>query len=205
MYRYVYVCRVSWVETAAQRKICNYLISGMICGLSVSLTICSFLYREKSFFYLNCMGRADYYYSQQESSIRLVWLLPLYHPFHLVSILAFFCYALLVPLGYFEIYRFRKQQDARVMGLSNLSRKVRIKKNLVTTQFNMIIWICEVLSGFLIFLPGSQVIVIVFIFIPNSISPVLYYVGIELNRQAMKSHFQELFKESKRTEVFKQN
>ena len=193
------MCRVSWVETAAQRKNFNFFISAVICLLSCSLTFFSFLYREQNFYFLDCIGRAEYFHSQNQSSLRLVWLLPLYHPFHLLSILAFFSYVFLVPLAYFRIYRYRKQQDSKVsLGLSDNSRKVRIRKNLVTTRTNLIIWIAEVLSGFLVTLPGSNVFVIAYVFVPNSVSPILYYLGIEMNRQAMRTHFQKLFKESKR-------
>ena len=164
------------------------------------MTFFSFLYREQNFYYLNCIGKAEYFHSQNESSLRLVWLLPLYHPFHLLSIIAFFSYTFLVPLAYFRIYRFRKQQDSKVnLGLSDNSRKVRIRKNLVTTRTNLIIWIAEVMSGFLVTLPGSNVFVIAHLFVPNSVSPILYYVGIEMNRQEMRAHFQKLFRESKRT------
>jgi hypothetical protein len=200
LYRYVYVCRVSWVVTAAQRKNFNFFISAVICLLSCSLTFFSFLYREQNFVFLDCIGKAEYFHSQNKSSVRLFWLLPLYHPFHLLSIIAFFSYTFVVPLAYFRIYRFRKQQDSKVsLGLSDKSRKVRIRKNLVTTRTNLIIWIAEVMSGFLVTLPGSNVFVIAYIFVPNTVSPILYYVGIELNRQTMKTHFQKLFKESRRT------
>jgi hypothetical protein len=196
-YRYVYVCRVSWVQTAAQRKSLNILISGFIFIVSFALTFTSFIYREKNFYYLACIGKEEYFHSQNKSSLRLVWLLPLYHPFHLLSILAFFSYAFMVPIGYFCIYRFRRHQDSSVKGLSERARVNRVRKNLVTTKTNLIIWICEVVSGFVVALPGSQVFIIAYFFIPNSVSPMLYYAGIEMNRQEMKYHLAEVYRESK--------
>ena len=199
LYRYIYVCRVSWVQTAFQRKVFHFLISGGIFGVSISLTAFSFVYREESFLYLKCLGKEEVFYSKYEDTgVRLLWLLPLYHPFHLLSILAFFSYIFLVPVGYFCIYTFRKRLDSETRGLSERSRKVRKTRNLVTTRYNLLIWICEFISGFVIIFPGSNVFVILYFFLPSTLSPIMYYLGIEVNRQAMKKHVKEMFLELNR-------
>ena len=167
--------------------------------MSVSLTAFSFVYREKSFLYLKCLGKEEVFYSKYEDTgVRLVWLLPIYHPFHLLSILAFFSYIFLVPVGYFHIYKFRKRLDSETRGLSERSRQVRKTKNLVTTQFNLLIWIFEVISGFVIIFPGSNVFVILYFFLPSTLSPLMYYLGIEVNRKTMKKNIKEMFMELKR-------
>ena len=206
-YRCVYTCKVSWVQTAHQRKILHIWITGGIFGLSVCLTSFSFIYRHKSFLYLKCLGREeDFYLQYKDTGIRLLWLLPLYHPFHLLSIFAFFSYIFFVPAGYLYIYIFRKKHDSKTAGISESSYKARKRKNLVTTKFNLLIWICEVVSGFVVLFPGSNLFVILYHFLPSSLSPILYYVGIEAKRKAMKSRFREMIHELKgRVELIKLN
>ena len=165
IYRFVYTCRVSWVETVQQRKVLHFLISGGMFGLTVALTLFSLIYREKSYLYLKCLGKEDDFFSQYEENglgLRLFWLLPLYHPFHLISILLFFGYIVVVPVGYFYIYRFRKRHDSETRGLSENSHQLRKNKNLVTTQFNLLIWLCEVVSGVVLIFPGSNLFIILY-------------------------------------------
>ena len=202
IYRYVYVCRSSWIGTAYQRKMFNLLIGFSILVLSTFLTVFCVIYREKSFHYLRCIGNEDFFHDQYEQydqyGLRLVWLLPIYHPFHLLSLLAFFSYAFIVPLGYICIYRFRKRMNRNVKGLSEQSRNVRKGRNLVTTKCNMIIWMCELISGFSILLFNSNFFLILYFSLPSTVSPILYCAGILENREAMRSHLMDIFKESKR-------
>ena len=68
------------------------------------------------------------------------WTLPIYHPFHLLSIIIFFSYIVMVggstdwinfylylqvPIGYYKIYKFRKNHDLSLSGLSELSKSTR--------------------------------------------------------------------------------
>ena len=201
IYRYVYVCRSSWVGTAYQRKMFNFGICGVILFLSISLTIFGIIYREKSFYYLKCIGREDFFHDQNEQydiGLRLVWLLPIYHPFHLLSILTFFSFAFIVPLGYIRLYMFRKGMDKDLTGLSEKSRNIRKGRNLVTTKCNLIIWMCEVIFGFSLLLTDSDLFLILYFSLPNTVSPILYFLGILENREAMRKHLMEIFKESKR-------
>ena len=149
--------------------------------------------------YITCLGKEEVFYSKSiDTGFRLVWLLPFYHPFHLLSILAFFSYIFFVPVGYLCIYKFRKRLDSETKGLNEHSRKVRKTRNLVTTRFNLLIWICEVISGFVVLFPGSNIFLILYFFLPSTLSPLMYYMGIEDNRQAMKKHIKEMFLELKR-------
>ena len=79
------------------------------------------------------------------------------------------------------------------------------RRNLVTCKFNFIIWLTELVSGLVVLIPGSQYVKLFYIVTPNIISPVIYYVGIESNRKALKKHLNELFKESKATKPTKIN
>ena len=136
------------------------------------------------------------------AGLRIHWLLPLYHPFHLASIIAYFTYIFVVPCGYFGIFHFRKNQDKNVKGLNEQKLRVRFKKNLVTLRFNLLIWFCEVISGIILFLPGSELVIkvtrLAYFTIPNTISPIFYYVGIELNRKELKKFAQSFFKDVQR-------
>ena len=73
------------------------------------------------------------------------------------------------------------------------------RKNLVTCKFNVIIWFTELISGCVVLIKGSQYILLFYIVAPNIVSPVIYYIGMESNRKALKNYFLELFKESKDT------
>ena len=63
--------------------------------------------------------------------------------------------------------------------------------------FNIIIWFTELICGTVVFIPGSQYILLFYIVTPNIISPIIYYIGMESNRKELKKYFLELFKESK--------
>ena len=189
-----------WVYTQRQRYCFNCLICTIILISSTSLTALSYWFRDFNFYYLDCIGAADDFYDQTMYPIRVVWLLPLYHPFHVACYAGFFGFTIIVPIGYALIYRYRKKHDGETAGINEDTRKVRNRKNLVTTRMNLLIWICETLSGVLLLLTGSKVFVIAYFLIPNAVSPILYYVGIEMNRQAVKKHVKQLVQESKRIE-----
>ena len=85
------------------------------------------------------------------------------------------------------------------MIISHISSEVQIiiRKNLVTCKFNIIIWFTELICGCVIFIPGSQYILLFYLVTPNIISPIIYYIGMESNRKELRKYFLELFKESK--------
>ena len=67
----------------------------------------------------------------------------------------------------------------------------------MTCKFNLIIWFTELVTGGVVFIRGSQYVLLFYIVAPNIISPLIYYIGMESNRKALKNYFFELFKESK--------
>ena len=56
----------------------------------------------------------------------------------------------------------------------------------------------EVISGGLVLIPSPEFI-IVFFFVPNFVSPIFYYMGMESKRNAIKSYFLQM---SKKTKVY---
>ena len=59
-----------------------------------------------------------------------------------------------VPIGYHKIYQFRKNQDSRIRGISDGALRTRKKKNLVSTKFNIMIWLVEAVACFIVLIPG---------------------------------------------------
>ena len=156
------------------------------------------------------------------------WNLPIYHPFHFISVVMFFCFLILVsitsvpitselgievPIGYHKIYQFRKNQDSRIRGISDGALRTRKKKNLVSTKFNIMIWLVEAVACFIVLIPGlfrirfqlskiiycvgSHLSFIAYFLFPNTVSPMLYFIGMESNRNTLKDKVTEIIKESK--------
>ena len=202
-FRYIYTCRSSLVQTKHQRSCFNFWLFGIILFVSTSLTIFSIIYIDKSYFFLKCEGKEELFHEEFKNfdiGIKLVWLLPIYHPFQLISIFAFFAFTFIVPAGYICIYRFRKQQVNSVRGLAEFNRVYRKKSNLVTTKYNLIIWIIEAVSMFsIMFSIQNNVSQIFYFSIPSTFSPILYFIGILENRERMRIRFQDIFMESKQT------
>ena len=70
------------------------------------------------------------------------------------------------------------------LGLSARALQARRRKNIVSAKCNFILWLLEVLMV-LIFLPVS--VFVLFYIIPNScFVPLVYFAGIEENRQWMR-------------------
>ena len=189
VFRYVYVCKSEWVWTARQRKVFHILIGSFMIILAGGLTLCSYLYEEKNLHYLDCIGQDFKFYQAMKENTNLVWLLPIYHPFHFISILAFFSYFLVVPAGYAAIYHFRRNQNQKIRGINEQTMMKRRNRNIVSTQFNFLIWIFET-SGFLVLIPKGRIVYIVYFLLVSCASPFLYYVGIEVNRRALKKRIQ---------------
>ena len=54
----------------------------------------------------------------------------------------------------------------------------------------------EVISGGLVIIP-SPIFKVVYFFVPNFVSPIFYYIGIESKRNAIKNYFLQISKKSK--------
>jgi hypothetical protein len=197
-YRYVYVCKSHWVQTGSQRKIFQNSITLILLGLVVGLTCGCFLYREKYLHFWACMGQEGFSKSQGYTGMH--FLLPIYNPFHLLSVLVFFIHSLVLPIGYLAIYFFRKQQDSLTSGLTDKSRNSRKNRNIVTAKINAIIWLSEFCS-YLVLLPQNNIFFVLYFLVSGTVSPILYYSGIEANRKAAQEHIRDMFKESKKTKI----
>ena len=51
----------------------------------------------------------------------------------------------------------------------------------------------EVISGALVIISSSSASVVIYFFVPNFISPIFYYVGIESKRIAIKRYVMQIY------------
>ena len=180
IYRWVYVCHPSSVLTATQRRGFFLLMSGSTALLTVSLTFCAFLYRVSWTLYHRCLGRP------WGSLGGPTWYLPLLHPFHLAILCIFLGSILLTPVLYGLIFKYRRQQNQKDIGLSGAPRKARSRRNIVTAKFNFFIWLTETLI-LLCFMPSTNeqgnTFLVLFLILSSCLNPIIYYAGIETNRE----------------------
>ena len=197
IYRYIYVCKSSWVPDADKRSNLEVALSTSILAITLGLTFGSWVYQDKYIHFLNCMRKQNILFQSEQEMTGLAFNLPIYHPFHALTTIAFFIFSVLVPVGYFLIYRFRKKDNYHVSGLNERSRLIRRHKNIVSTHCNMVNWIFE-MSGFIIVLiPGGNSFSTLYFLLTCTISPALYYAGILRTRNADKTRVLAVFRECK--------
>ena len=118
------------------------------------------------------------------------WHLSLLHPFHFTILCVFLGSILLTPILYCLIFKFRHHQNKKDIGLSGTSRKARKQRNVVTARFNFLIWLSETLI-LLCFMPSNSehgnIFLILFLILNGCLKPIIYYAGIESNRERIRS------------------
>ena len=92
-------------------------------------------------------------------------------------------------------------QDKRVNGLSSSEKTRRKRRNLVSMQFNMFNWLLETVSLILVHFSSSPFITIVYLLVTSCGTPLVYYLGIEENRQKAKEYFQSRMRILKKEEA----
>ena len=83
-------------------------------------------------------------------------------------------------------FRFIKQQDDNVSGLSEEARKRRKGKNAVTMKFNLLNYILDTVSMVLLLNVKGFFIELTNITVKSCTTPLVYYLGIEENRQLVR-------------------
>ena len=102
---------------------------------------------------------------------------------------AAFCYSFvpLVPYCYVRIYCFRKNQ--KKLGLPETETKYRKRRNIVTFQYNMTIWLLDTTTMLLALtamftIPDYfEVVVVVTVLITCGLNPALYILGMRDDRK----------------------
>ena len=118
-----------------------------------------------------------------------VWLLPMYHPFRLFNTFLFCSTTFLVPLGYFKIFSFFQKQNSKDLGLSKRALQSRKQTNLVNIKCNLFYWILDTSSVVLVLVSGDS-FAIVYLLVISCGPPLLYFLGIQENRQNTRNFFQ---------------
>ena len=98
-----------------------------------------------------------------------------------------------------KVLRFRKIQDKKINGLSSSAKIARKRRNLVSMQFNMINWLLETVSLILVMIKGNLMFTILYLLVTSCGTPLVYYLGIEENRQKAREYFQS------RMRIFRKN
>jgi len=137
-------------------------------------------------FYYNSQNFYDQIMHKQGS---LRWNLPLYNPFHALTLICFCAGFIVVPAGYAGIYSFRRKQDINVKGVSNFVRNKRKNRNLVTMKFNMFNWMLETVSTFMMFIFINRFSTLLYVLVNSCGTPLVYVMGIEENRNMAKEYF----------------
>ena len=123
----------------------------------------------------------DFYHEKVHGSPR--WNLPLTNTFHALTLICFMGNIIITPIGYGAIYRFRKNQDNNVPGISSSARNKRKNRNLVTMKINMINWSLETITTLLVaILHPYRYFTLLYILVNSCGTPLFYFLGIEENR-----------------------
>ena len=119
--------------------------------------------------------------------------------FHLATLTMFISHILLIPIGYYRLFRFTERNISKVAGsISAKSRTRRKKQNLVTAKFNFLNWLLEAVS-LVVVLPGyGKFTTVVYIFLTSCGPPCIYFLGVEENRKAVKQSLASRIKNVKK-------
>ena len=116
-------------------------------GSSALAVLISMMNMSTSKVYNRCMGKEEQFYFNipfflDESDAWGTYnRLPIWNPYRLINLLLFFLSFFLAPYAYLRIFYFRKK--LRGEGLNEKEKLRRKKKNLVSTGYNMAIWLFE--------------------------------------------------------------
>ena len=89
-------------------------------------------------------------------------------------------------------FRFVKQQNENVKGLSEGAKKSRKHRNLVTMKFNFINYLLETLSVGLLLITRNPLTYFLYFIVNSCGTPLVYYLGIEENRRQAQDYFRTI-------------
>ena len=182
VYRWVFANHSRWVLTPRKRKLFIFFLLVLNFSVTLSLSSLAFMNLEKYEYYHRCLGQ-KYPISESQSP----WDLPIENPFMVLLFCAFFSHTFLAPLLYFLIFKNLGEQKMKNIGLSAKSIEVRKRKNVVSANFNFIIWLSEALSLIILLLPRNEFSLISYFVFSSCSSPMLYYMGMAKNRLVSKN------------------
>lgn len=154
-------------------------------------------YREKYFPYKVCTGREhEFYYNdmnftdETDKSSYYFDMSPI-HPFRVIfNFIVLFGGNIGIPLLYGLTYMFTKVAP----GLSDEAMQRRRQKNLVSIRFNLMNWVLESVMILMIVMTTNKMFQTSFILVTSIGTPLIYYLGIEENRQKIKEFYRNQIK-----------
>jgi len=117
------------------------------------------------------------------------WSLPVTHPFHLATLIMFISHILLIPIGYYRLFSFVKQNNSNLG--DSISAKSRVRKkqqNLVSAKFNFLNWLLEAVSLVIVLSGYNKVTTVVYILLTSCGPPCIYFLGVEEQRRAVRRY-----------------
>ena len=185
VFRWLSICHPTTIMTARQRTLFFLCVSGALATLATSLAGGVVYHKERYSGYLSCLGAP---------AQMVKWDLPASDPFVLACIASFFSNLVITPILYTVIFSYRRRLLGLSVGLSKQSLRKRKSSNILTTKFNFLIWLSELMM-FMPVLPkmlGQEVekgLVTAYLILTSCSTPVLYFISIEANRMAILDWF----------------
>ena len=143
-----YLCVFHWtsVRTDIQKKQVTKKCYLYLVGSSASTAIFSMMYADTSKRYNRCMGQEEQFFFNipfffEESNGVDSSQMPIWHPFRLTRFFIFSFSMFIAPYAYVNIFLFRKNQNQ--CGLSETEKTSRKRRNIVSTGYNLAIWLAE--------------------------------------------------------------
>ena len=75
-----------------------------------------------------------------------------------------------------------------VQGLSKEAKSKRRQRNLVTMKFNFLNWMLETITILIVVINPNELMNVIYNFVNSCGTPLVYFLGIEENRKAMKQN-----------------
>jgi hypothetical protein len=117
--RYLVVCHAA-AMVGREKKISQHIFHLTI-TISIAVGLASWIYRENTQIFLNCMGRMELFiFDLDNPFLPFVggWIIKLnfFNPFRFSVNALLFSFTFGIPILYFNIFKFRLHQDDKVSG-----------------------------------------------------------------------------------------
>ena len=89
------------------------------------------------------------------------------------------------------LQRFKNNQNERVVGLSEVAKRRREQRNVVTMKFNLINYLLETVSVLMSLLVKNFFVDLLYYLVNYCGTPLVYYLGIEENRRQAEEYFRQ--------------
>ena len=91
------------------------------------------------------------------------------------------------------LQRFKNNQNERVVGLSEVAKRRREQRNVVTMKFNLINYLLETVSVLMSLLVKNFFVDLLYYLVNYCGTPLVYYLGIEENRRQAEEYFRQFY------------